>query len=90
MTLPERALPLADVVTRRLGDEMVLLNLSSGTYFALNEVGARIWELIKEGVPPPQMIQPLLDEFETDALVLEADLGRLLADLQAHGLIGTT
>lgn len=89
MTLPDQVFPLADVVTRRLGNEMVLLNLSSGTYFALNEVGARIWELIKDGVPPPQMIQPLLDEFETDASVLEADLGRLLDDLKAHGLIAT-
>ena len=33
------------VLTQTTDGELVLLHLDRGTYFALNEVGARIWEL---------------------------------------------
>ena len=36
------------VLFRQLDQEAVLLDLKSGTYFGLNEVGARAWELILE------------------------------------------
>ena len=34
------------VVTRRVGDETVLLNLESGIYFGLDPVGSRFFELL--------------------------------------------
>jgi hypothetical protein len=36
----------AQVMARRVGNETVLLDLASGTYFGLDPVGARIWQLI--------------------------------------------
>ena len=37
------------VMTRTIGDETVILDLAGGTYFGLDPVGARIWQLIEEG-----------------------------------------
>ena len=37
-----------DVVFRQLDDEAVLLNLKTGIYFGLNDVGARVWQLIAD------------------------------------------
>ena len=34
---------------RVVGSEIVLLDLTSGTYFGLDAVGARIWQLIAAG-----------------------------------------
>ena len=38
-----------DVVFRDLEGEAVILDLASGTYFGLNEVGTRVWRMVDEG-----------------------------------------
>lgn len=89
MSLPDRVNIAAGVVTRRLGDELVLLDLASGTYFGLNLVGARVWELLKSGCTPPEVLGHLVGEFDVDAKTLEQDLGELLNNLAANSLIST-
>ena len=41
-----------------LGDETVILDLASGTYYGLDPVGARIWQLMAEGQTPPKCAKP--------------------------------
>ena len=43
-------LPNPDVVSRRLGDDTVLVHLKTNRIFALNPTGARFWELLLEGM----------------------------------------
>jgi len=38
------------VMSRLVGDETVLLDLSSGIYFGLDGVGKRIWESVADGL----------------------------------------
>ena len=45
-----------DVVFRDLDGEAVILDLVSGTYFGLNEVGTRVWRLVDEGRDPSQIV----------------------------------
>lgn len=70
-----------------LQGEAVLLNLQSGTYFGLNPLGARIWELIQEPVKVSNVHHELLKEYEVDASQCEADLLSFLKLLQVNGLI---
>ena len=70
-----------------LQGEAVLLNLQSGTYFGLNPLGARIWELIQKPVKVSDVHHELLKEYEVDAIQCEADLLSFLKLLQSHGLI---
>ena len=37
------------VLARVVGEETVLLHLDSGTYFGLDPVGTRAWQLIQAG-----------------------------------------
>ena len=76
-----------DVAARGLDGEAVLLDLASGTYFGLNEVGARVWELVEAGTTLGALRNTLLAEFEVEEGVLAADLARLLADLEQRGLV---
>jgi hypothetical protein len=75
------------VVARQIGGETVILNLESGTYFGLNAVGARIWELIGEGKSVNEVRSVMLAEFEVSEDVLDRDLERLLCDLRNHELL---
>ncbi len=76
-----------DVLSRVLEGEAVLLDLASGTYFGLNVVGSRVWELISSGKSLGEVRAALLEEFEVDREVLERDLQDLLKQLLERGLI---
>jgi hypothetical protein len=76
-----------DVLSRSLDGEAVILNLASGTYFGLNEVGTRIWELIVAGTTYGALRAALLEEFDVPADTLERDLAELVGSLRTRGLV---
>ncbi len=75
------------VVSRQIGGETVILNLESGTYFGLDVVGARIWQLIAEGKSVAETRAVMLVEFDVAEDVLDRDLEKLLRDLRDHHLL---
>jgi len=89
MKLNEAATRREDVVAREVGDETMLLDLATGTYYGLNAVGGRFWQLLEEGKTPAQARDALLEEFEVEPPVLDRDLEALLADLADKGLVRT-
>ena len=77
-----------DVLCRVLDGEAVLLNLEDGTYFGLDPVGTRIWQLIDEERGTVRgILAALLREYDVDPEQCEEDLLRLLAELRSRGLI---
>lgn len=77
-----------DVVARVVAGETVLLNLATGTYFGLNEVGGRIWHLLDtEGCTLVEVAAKLQAEFEVSGETAEADVLSLMANLSEHGLV---
>lgn len=76
-----------DVVSRDLAGEAVILHLANGTYFGLNEVGTRIWNLLAEHGSTEQVLLPLLAEYEVEEAELRQDLEALLQTLAEKGLI---
>lgn len=75
------------VMARQVGDETVILDLASGTYFGLNPVGARIWQLISEGKTMDNVLESVLAEFEVSAAEAERDLDNLVSELHCRELI---
>ncbi len=61
---PRRCSP--DVVARRLGDEMVLVDLRTDRIYELNSTAARIWELIQAGEGGHGLVQRLTEEYAVD------------------------
>jgi hypothetical protein len=71
---------------RELSGESVLLDLHSGLYFGLNEVGTRAWSVMADG-GSLQDVQNALDaEFEAPPAVIRGELLRFADELCAHGL----
>ena len=77
----------SDVLYQEVAGEGVLLDLKSERYFGLDEVGARIWELLQQGGTSEQVFDVLLAEYEVDPQRLAGDLDDLLEKLAAAGLI---
>ena len=75
------------VMARTVGDETVILDLASGTYFGLDPVGTRVWQLMGEGQTLAAVCETLLDEYEVTREALEGDILRLTDELRAKGLV---
>ena len=76
-----------DVIMRQLGDEAVLLDLSTNQYFGLNEVGTEIWNRIGEGKSLEEIISDLVGIFEVKREECEEDVLALARELVRNGLI---
>ncbi|HEX3717564.1 MAG TPA: PqqD family protein [Verrucomicrobiae bacterium] len=76
-----------DVIFAELGDEISLLNNSSGIYYTLNVVGANIWRQMGQPKTLIEIKNRLLKEFDVDDARCEHDLFRIVTELRAHGLI---
>lgn len=81
VTIDDSLTVAPDVMFRHLDNEAVLLDLKSGTYFGLNEVGARAWHLIVERGSLARVLDALVDEFDVEREVVERDLLALAAQL---------
>jgi hypothetical protein len=78
---------LPDVLSRTLDGEAVLLDLRTGTYFGLNEVGTTAWELLRAGTTVGKMVEAVVARFEVERGTAESDLHELLDALLERGLV---
>ncbi len=76
-----------DVVSRNLMGEAVLLDLTTGTYFGLDEVGTRVWQLLEQHGSNDAVVAALLEEYAVDEPRARADVDRLILELSEKGLV---
>ena len=76
-----------DVVVRDLAGEMLLVHLGTGTYFGLDAIGSRIWQLLAEYGSPEAVLPQLLSEFDVEEKQLRRDLDALVSQLLEKGLL---
>jgi hypothetical protein len=76
-----------DVVSSRLGDAGVLVNLRTNRILEVNATGIRIWELIGDGQAMSGIARQLQEEFDVDREQLQRELTRLVDDLVREGLV---
>jgi coenzyme PQQ synthesis protein D (PqqD) len=77
----------ADVVSKIIDGELIIIRLSDGTYYSMDNVGARAWTLIEHNHDLPAMVAAIASAYEVSPAALERDLRKLLDDLLAEGLI---
>jgi hypothetical protein len=87
LSLDSVVVPVEDQVSAQLGEETVILNVESGQYYGLNEVGARVWELIQQPRALAEIRTALLEHYDVEPEVCERDLRRIIEDLMANGLV---
>ena len=82
ISLEDTVVAVKNQVAADVGGELIMLDLSRGEYFGLNEVGAKIWELIAEPRTVSAVRDQLLIEYpEVTPDRIEADLLSLLSEL---------
>ncbi len=55
-----------DLFVTEIDGEKVMMHINNSKYYAMNEVGSRIWDLIAEPVPLYEIVNTLLNEYQID------------------------
>ena len=76
-----------DVLFQEVNGETVLLNLKNECYFGLDSTGTRVWKLLNQQNDLTKLFNTMLEEYDVDRNQLEADLERLLNEMEEAKLI---
>jgi coenzyme PQQ synthesis protein D (PqqD) len=76
-----------DVLVRPIGDESVLLNVKTETYFGLDALGTRVWTVLVGGASIQEALDTLLAEYAVSEPELRADITDLIDELIRHQLV---
>jgi hypothetical protein len=81
--------PAPNVIFRRLPEGGVIYSTSSEIYFGLNDVGARIWELLPPATSTFAVMCATLERDYPDATaaLIRRDVTRYLDELLANALV---
>lgn len=83
-----------DVVWRDVDGEIVLLNVVTGQYFGLDEIGSRVWGILQQGGEAgrtiAQLVEQVVAEFDVDEPTALADLTSLFRQLVDQQLVTVT
>jgi hypothetical protein len=85
--LPKRVVIPEDVIISKVEQEIVLLNLDSEQYYALDDIGARIWELLNENGETEAVVEQITAEYDVSDADFRQDLATLVMNLQTAGLV---
>ena len=68
-------------------EECVMMSIEAGSYYGLNAVGSRIWELLESPKTVGQLCRQICEEFEVDKGTLDQDMAALATDLVSVGIL---
>ena len=90
MNATDKVIIPPQVMGRALGNETIILELTSGGYYSLDEVGARLWQLFAEGKTLSEVCDQVHAEYDVPRDRLEQDTIRFIDDLVAKHLVSVS
>jgi len=70
-----------EVVSKVIDGEAIIINLSNGVYYSMDQVGALIWELLEAGHSLEKIVQAIVVRYDVSSQQAQADMERLVAEL---------
>ena len=77
----------SDVMASSVENELVMMDIDRGMYYALNAVGSVIWERIAQPSKVADLCDQLQQVYAVDAATCAADVLAVLNDMAANGLL---
>lgn len=85
-----RLRPAPSIYARPFGEELVLLEFGKGEYFALDEIGARIWRGLESCQELAAIAADVASAYDVSAEEALADIVALVDDMRARSLVEVT
>ena len=77
----------SDQLSSELAGETVILHMGAGAYFGLDNVGTRVWALLKQPRPVTEICRELLSEYDVEPERCRQAVLALLGEMLEAGLI---
>ena len=88
MNKSKKSFKIADeVVVSKINDESVLLNLNTGIYFQVNDLGSFIISELSEFISLNSLQNKIMKNFDVTASECESDLLRFIEALEEKNLL---
>jgi hypothetical protein len=87
MQLTDRPRHNPQATHQSVGEEAIVINLNTGSYYSLNDTGTLCWDLLDGQRTIADCAQQIAQEYEVEIGEVEADLLELAAEFKAEGLI---
>ena len=79
-----------EILHSKIDEEVILMSIEADSYFGLDPIASRIWELLEQPLDLDELVEKLMEEYEVDAETCRQDVQALLEDMQGRGLIAPT
>ena len=70
-----------------VADEAILIDINTGTYFSLNEVGTEFWQMLDGQQTIEQHAQTIANKYEVETDMVAADLLELANEMARDDLL---
>lgn len=74
---------------RKVEGDTVILNIDTGFYYTLDEVGSEIWDMVLDNQNEEQILSHILDKYDIDEEVVKKDVKIIVKNLEKEKLIET-
>jgi hypothetical protein len=76
-----------DLMTAPVHDETVMMNIASGHYFGLDDIGSAIWRRLETPQTFDALIDALAAEYDAERSVIASDVAKLFLLMARHKVI---
>jgi hypothetical protein len=96
MSVDKTVLPIGDatlihrtntVLTAAVGQEIVMMDIESGRYLGLDDIGSAIWQRLETPCTFGALVDGLVVEYDADRTVIAEDVRKLLSEMAAHKVV---
>jgi len=94
--MPDQSLHISDdtLITRNTGllaaavhDETVMMDIESGRYYGLDDIGSVIWRRLEAPCRFVKLIDGLVADYEADRAVIAGDVRKLLSIMAENKVV---
>jgi hypothetical protein len=75
------------IAWRRIGDDVVVLDLRTSQYLGANASAGLLWRGLERGAPRDELIAEIVREYDVDVGVAASDVDAFLADCRERDLL---
>jgi len=85
--MPNKYIRTNEIIAGSLDDELIMMDIQQGKYFALNPTAKRIWELLEDEHDIEYLCQALVQEYEIDMETCKTQVEEVLNEMVKMKLV---
>jgi hypothetical protein len=78
---------LENTIASPMEDELVMMSMENNSYYGLNSVGRKIWELLESEQTLESLCAKLIEKYDIDLDICRKDVSQLIVKLEQVGLV---